>query len=86
MKVNCKLPKTLAAWVNKHPDRIIAIDYGSGYTTESEMAYDILLNRGWCSGGVGLHTIIEQTASETLRVLRDMEKCECRDCITGDGW
>jgi len=86
MKVNCRLPKTLKAWIEKHADRICEIDYGDGYATESGRAYDILLNRGWCAEDIGLHTIIEQTASETLRVLRASEKCECRDCITGDGW
>jgi hypothetical protein len=78
--------KSLTKWIEKHREMVCEADYGGGYNTDSGRAYDILLNRGFCWMEPGLHTIIEETATATLICLREVEKCNCHSCETGEGW
>jgi len=78
--------KVLLKWCKKNEEKVYEIHHGRGYSTESGDAYDILLNRGWCWEEDGCHTIIEETASDTLKALRDVKECKCHDCLTGEGW
>lgn len=84
MKISGRIPKTLRTYCEKHQHQIHDVDCGDGYS--DGFAYDILLARGWCCDDIGLHTIIEPTVKATLAKLRAIEKCECKDCITGGNW
>lgn len=78
--------KTLNRWIDGHKEMVFDAEYGDGYCTESGKAYNILLNRGYCWNEWGMHTIIDETALEALKHLKESFKCECKDCITGEGW
>lgn len=84
-KIAANMPKTVRQWLEKHPDLFVDATYEDGYN--DGRAYDILLSRGHCAyGDAGCHTIIEYTTRRTLDVLREVEVCGCRDCVTGEGW
>ena len=72
--------KKIPAAIMRHSDKIQAIDYGSGFCTESGNAWDILLVPGWSAYGDCVHVVIEQTASEAAAILADAQPCNCEDC------
>lgn len=86
MKMSTNIPATLRRWIDKNPGKVREAASGGGYNTDSGFAYDFLLERGWCCDDIGLHTIIEPSATAMLAKLRSAEKCECHDCVTGENW
>lgn len=68
-----------------HPERVAAICYDSGYATESGFAYDVMLRKGWSKSDDAVHTLIEQTASEILRELKNASPCDCERCSATEG-
>lgn len=77
--------KTLAKFAHKNAHKIREVAYSDDFNYGS--AYDILLERGWCSfDEPGLHTIIEYTVKDAMAQIRAAVKCTCDDCITGAGW
>lgn len=72
--------KRLRDWCDRNADKVSAVCYGSGFCTDSGFAYDVMLRSGWCDGNDIVHSIIEQTAAETLAKLRDIAKCDCDQC------
>lgn len=85
-----KLPKTLGRWLEANREKWYDVDYGAGFNTDSGFAYDVGLRAGWRAGDDCVHSIIEQTAAETLSKLRDVVPCDCADCkkekVAEDTW
>jgi hypothetical protein len=79
----CKpAPKTLKAWIDKHPEKIAEFDCGRGYCFggDNDFAYDILLAPGWRMEDDCVHTLIEPTVKDMLRQLRSVVRCDCAEC------
>lgn len=80
-----KVGKTLRVYCDKHSDKIAEVYRGGGYcsgaSNDDRVKYDILLERGWYTFEKGLHTIIEGTVSDTIRELREIQPCNCQDCL-----
>ncbi len=74
---------TLRTYCDKHASKISEVYRGSGYyagPNGSDVAYDILLEPGWCTREPGLHTIIEATVADTIQELREITPCNCEHC------
>ena len=84
MKISANISKTLRTYCEAHSEQMTDVTAGDGYS--DGFAYDILLARGWCTGDMGEHTLIESNVKDMLSRLRSVQKCECSDCITGKGW
>jgi hypothetical protein len=79
----CKpAPKTLKAWIDKHPDRVAEFDCGYGYSFggDNDFGYDILLAPGWRMDDDYVHTLIEPTVADMLKRLRSIVRCDCAEC------
>lgn len=90
MKIETPLPsKTLRAYLEKHPEPVAAISYGSGFDTPSGKAYDVLIASGWSISLYGdhMHTIIEAKASDVIAQLKTAVYCGCNkiDCCCCHG-
>lgn len=73
-------PKTLRKRLDANADKVCEFDSGSGYTTESGFAYDILLREGWQVAGEFSHTINEETVADVLLKLALVVPCDCKEC------
>jgi len=77
-----RLPsRRLAKWITEHPGIVLDIDHEDGFTTETGMAYDVLLCPGKTRGDeYALHTIIEPRAADVLAILATVQDCACAGC------
>ena len=80
VRYESRIPQSLKAWIERNKEKVFAVDYASGFNTDSGWAYDILLRNGWSVQGEALHTIIEPTIKDTLAKLRGVERCDCEQC------
>jgi hypothetical protein len=82
VKFSSPAPKTLKAWIDKHPDRVAEFDCGRGYSFggDNDFGYDILLAPGWRMYDDYVHTLIEHTVADTLKQLRSIVRCDCAEC------
>lgn len=77
-----RIPKTLRDYIEKHcADKVVEVEHGGGYTTESGTAYDVLLVPGWSVGPAydWSHTIIEPTVRDVIAQLRTLQPCHDDD-------
>mgnify|MGYP000636471119 CR=1 FL=1 len=59
----------------KHTDKIESISY------EEEDGVWIYLKKGWINPKLETHSIHEWELMDILSDLKDIEKCECSDCL-----
>jgi len=82
IKYEGRIPNSLRTYCDRHRHQIAEVSYGSGYCTNSGMAYDVLLRSGWNDYyNPTCHTIIEDTLKDVLGVLKDVAPCECKECV-----
>jgi len=74
--------KQLKRWIEDHPGIVADIEYGSGFTTPSGRAYDVLLEKGFCVTDYGddSHYIIEANAARVIDLLKNAKRCNCEEC------
>lgn len=72
--------KTLRDYADRHADKIVEVYGGSGYSTDSGLAWDILLRPGWSLCDDAVHTLIEPTVETMLAQLRAITQCDCDNC------
>lgn len=76
-----RIPQTLRTWCIRNADKVEEVEYSGGYScSDSGMAYDVWLRRGWRWRHDTVHSIIEPTIADVLRKLRDLVPCDCVEC------
>lgn len=78
---SANIPKTMRALLERHADKVKAVDFGGGFCTDSGNAYDVVLRPGWVVKDDGTHGIIEPTISDVRDKLSMVIRCACKGCL-----